>query len=250
MGCDIHDYCEIKTDNGWVLLGDVFEDPYNKSKRHEHPYDMRNYCLFGFLAGVRSDKVLPVDLNLRGIPEDCSDEYLAIVETWAGDGHSHNWYTLKELLDYPLYDHHITLEGIVSSYEYKRFKEKGSPDSYSGGVGGYRTYHVSNEEMEEYLADPDQYLKKNIRRLLEENKRSWEKYDSNCPAYKSVLEDIKLVEQGEMPDGIGFYTTIHWQESVRECLGEWWFEKTLERMKELAPDGDYNKIRMVFFFDN
>lgn len=240
MGCDIHDYCEIKIGDFWQPVGKVFKDPYSDEKQ-EHPYGMRNYYLFGMLAGVRNELIPPID-KCRGIPEDTS----IAVDDW---GHSYSYYTLKELLEYPFYDDMIELEGMVSSLNYAIFKEKGKPDGHCGGVGGHQTHIISNEEMDEYLISPQDFMKKNIKSLLHEQKRYWESYNNDCPAYRGVIKDLELVENGGMPPA-SFYTKIKWKNSVRECIGKWWFNETLEKMKELSPDGDYSRVRMVFFFDN
>lgn len=74
-------------------------------------YDNRNYYLFAILADVRNDgSVESIDYP-RGIPDDCSSGYSYITKQWGSDGHSHSYFTLKELLevDWNLYEkEHIT----------------------------------------------------------------------------------------------------------------------------------------------
>ena len=62
-------------------------------------YKSRNYGLFDLLAGVRSYGASAVICPPRGIPEDCSDGYEEITKQWEGDGHSHSYFTLTELLE-------------------------------------------------------------------------------------------------------------------------------------------------------
>jgi hypothetical protein len=52
------------------------------------------------LADVRnSGGVEPIDYP-RGIPEDLSSGYKYAVDRWDGDGHSHSYFTLDELMNY------------------------------------------------------------------------------------------------------------------------------------------------------
>lgn len=72
-------------------------------------YTNRNYGLFAILADVRNgtgfagvktgEPTTPIDLP-RGLPDDASEVYLAEVEHWGVDGHSHTYFTLAELLDH------------------------------------------------------------------------------------------------------------------------------------------------------
>lgn len=255
MGADIHDYCEVqKPDGTWEMLGKVFENPYYREEdpidgwntpKTEHPYKMRNYALFGFLAAVRGDEVPPL-AEPRGVPTDASEDYKKLVNDELGcDGHSASYFTLKELLDYPLYHEPATREGYVTLDEYRRFKEQGSPNGWCGGVGGGRVVHLSNEEMDKLIADPD-YVQNHTKELFGLLRRGNARY----PVVMSSIDEMeRLYEtEGKLPD-LHFYTHITWQQKVSDCLGVWWF-KTLDQMKALAPDGDYNKIRYVFFFDN
>lgn len=252
MGCDIHDYVEVYENGHWRKLGKVFidrfEKEYNKKEvLSEHPYDNRNYALFGLLAGVRN-QTIPSIMVPRGVPEDASDEYLKIVEDYGCDGHSHSHFTLQELLDYPLYKFEFEREGVVSSEEYKRFKKEGSPNGWSGGAFGTNIFHISNEQMDEYLENPNQFLKDNIEELLVIKSREYRSMP-NCPAHLHFLQMFKeYVDLQIIPDA-SFFTKINWSDSIADAIGQHWFD-TMEEMKKHAPEGDYNRIRMVFFFDN
>lgn len=253
MGADIHDFCEVNGNGSWEKVGDEFENPYYRPEdplddwnrpRTNHPYGMRNYSLFGFLAGVRSDEV-PALAQPRGVPEDASGEYKAEVKRWGCDGHSHSYFTLQELLDYPYYDESAPREGYVTLDEYARYKREGHPNSWCGGVGGGMVVHLSNEDMDELVADPD-FPKKNTKKLFEIIRKCNKQY----PVVLANIEKLeaKYEDSGVVPE-FHYYTHITWKQPARECLGEWWF-KSLEQMKKLAPDGDYSKVRYVFFFDN
>lgn len=71
--------------------------PYN-----EHYYNGRNYYLFSILADVRNgygDGYVEYICETKGVPDDASIGYKHIVNMWGGDGHSHSYFTLSELLD-------------------------------------------------------------------------------------------------------------------------------------------------------
>lgn len=82
----------------WKLYDEVSEYEYWEVERESRFYSGRNYWLFYFLAGVRDGEVGPISPP-KGVPEDASDAYNFIVKSWMGDGHSHSYFTLTELLN-------------------------------------------------------------------------------------------------------------------------------------------------------
>lgn len=128
MGCDIHFFTERKTSSNnyqgpkdlsedrntkieeiiegrpveerWVSADErEFQDGYWAVPYSQEFYNGRNYYLFSILADVRNDgSVEPIDYP-RGITEDCSSGYAYMTKQWYGDGHSHSYFTLKELLE-------------------------------------------------------------------------------------------------------------------------------------------------------
>lgn len=133
MGCDIHWYVERFTtdpENETTptskvnkrenrvneLLGETSEprwisadtwesEDYGDGNIHwsNYPsslYSGRNYSLFEKLAGVRSYDTGNAICDPKGIPEDASDAYIYVTEQWEGDGHSHSYFTLTELLEH------------------------------------------------------------------------------------------------------------------------------------------------------
>lgn len=134
MGCDIHFFTEKKTSgNNYQGPRDISVDRNSKIEEiiegipveerwvsadtweiddddgywvADEIYDNRNYYLFAILADVRNDgSVESIDYP-RGIPHDCSSGYSYITKQWGSDGHSHSYFTLKELLevDWNLYE--------------------------------------------------------------------------------------------------------------------------------------------------
>lgn len=104
MGCDIHQYAEIRVNGQWVAEN---KDSYtNQNEPDEEPwYGMgesgnsnRNYFLFGILSeGVRYDHPPGIAFDPHGKPTEASPEVLAMIQQWEGDGHSHNYLTFQEL---------------------------------------------------------------------------------------------------------------------------------------------------------
>lgn len=151
MGCDIHAYIERRTATGLELVGEPdSEAEYNGAWRTPWSLD-RSYQLFSLLAGVRSEsrEVEPIS-RPRGVPEDATERYREIVSAWAGDGHSHSWHTLEELLAHD-WTQMATCSGIVSFETYASYNpswEKNGPRMYSQGISGPGIEHVSTEEMQ------------------------------------------------------------------------------------------------------
>lgn len=112
MGCDIHLYCEVKKHvNGveqWVNVDHWQVNPYfdptsgsEKEYIHKPVYTDRNYSLFARLAGVRNsflDRIEPID-KPRGMPDNVSVHTNKECERWDCDGHSHSWFTMRELVE-------------------------------------------------------------------------------------------------------------------------------------------------------
>ena len=65
------------------------------------PYGGRCYSLFGILAGVRdpSNIMIGGEDRTKGVPDDASPQVQGMSDEWDIDGHSHNYFTLQELLD-------------------------------------------------------------------------------------------------------------------------------------------------------
>ena len=132
MGCDIHtsvERLEGKPDPSWVLLPPpeielyYYPDSMNKPALGEFWYWGRNYSLFTFLAGVRDDAAYAGKANRcldlpRGVPADASPEYRKLVDDWGPDGHTHSYFTLRELVHAP-YDEMTFLESAMVDDHYK-----------------------------------------------------------------------------------------------------------------------------------
>ena len=81
----------------WVTADTWYwEDTYWRADEYYHD---RNYFLFAILADVRNQFRIDPLSEPRGIPADSCYPIKYIVNEWKGDGHSHSYFTLKELLD-------------------------------------------------------------------------------------------------------------------------------------------------------
>ena len=122
MGCDIHAYVEVFDGHNWNYEDECF--------------DFRNYGIFGFLADVRNYSDIPPLSTPRGIPSFPSREVSIKIADWDGDGHSHSWLSLKELLDF---DYSKIVED-------RRYTKQEGPNFFNGaatcepGQGKFQTW--------------------------------------------------------------------------------------------------------------
>ena len=89
------DSWSTQTHSGRVLS--IYDDWW----KADEMYNGRSYYLFAILADVRngSGGIEPIDYP-RGIPDDASSGYKYVVDRWDGDGHSHSYFTLDELINF------------------------------------------------------------------------------------------------------------------------------------------------------
>jgi hypothetical protein len=121
MGCDIHIYTEAKyIVNGvtkWHNIDNWRLNRYYGTDDNESEYNIspvywgRNYELFAVLANVRG--YYSDDVYTKGLPDDVSDVVKNESDRLGVDGHSHSWYTLKELYEY----HEPLLDPLIESLE-------------------------------------------------------------------------------------------------------------------------------------
>ena len=124
MGCDIHVCCEFKNNKGeWINCDHFKINPYYRPEYIESGeqeweiipiYDDRNYSLFATLANVRNYGGTTVISEARGLPDDIHPLTKKIVDDWGCDGHTHSYYTLRELLDYMSTGPITTYSGLIT----------------------------------------------------------------------------------------------------------------------------------------
>ena len=129
MGCDITSYVEHRNREGnWVPI--QMQVRYGtwdgkNGYRDVYPVDIRNYQLFGILAGVRFCPADPI-VEPRGIPSDVSDYVRDKYEENEDDWHTPSWYSLYELKlavkDKDRYDEEERglIQGVINAIEFMR----------------------------------------------------------------------------------------------------------------------------------
>lgn len=165
MGCDIHLYVEVRQVDGSWKSADEWakdEDGYVYVPYEKQFYNGRNYDLFAILADVRNGRGFagiktgegfnPISAP-RGIPADVSPEVKAKSDDWGGDGHSHSWHTVADLLAFDWTQTTIN-QGWINGPIYARWQLDPSdpPETYCGGVSGGSIKHVSMDEMKALVA--------------------------------------------------------------------------------------------------
>jgi len=158
MGCDIHSYAEVKKDGKWSQVTEHFNDIYSDNGKGDSPFDGRSYTLFAFLAGVRNyDRCEPIS-ELKGLPDDVSDdvrdEYMYISDEW----HSVSYLTLAELLafdyDKTFWNRRVTKQTSPNCWNGASLAEEGEGKiiSYRDNLGD--NYFDTLKELEA-LGEPE-----------------------------------------------------------------------------------------------
>lgn len=153
MGCDIHIHVEYKRnkftgydandkpqyEKVWTC-GDYFKvNPYYTEGEDdgEQPLslvgfcDNRNYSRFAILADVRNYGGTEYIAEPRGLPDDVTAEVKKDSDDWDCDGHSHSYFTLKELLDFQKDIKPLKHRGMISPEAQKALDESGElPDAW------------------------------------------------------------------------------------------------------------------------
>jgi hypothetical protein len=182
MGCDIHLYVEAKPleQDRWIRIDRQisFHEGWDDREKQVITLDWgdgRNYNAFAMLADVRNgsgfagvdtgDGFEPIAMP-RGLPEDASPSVYDESERWGVDGHSHSYFTLRELLNLETlgyWDKTTTIRGVFTTPELEKAKAEGivesvegqevrltkAPQSWSGGIWGpdlKDIFHISWEQ--------------------------------------------------------------------------------------------------------
>jgi hypothetical protein len=237
MGCDIHLFVEKKGPLGdWQLVDRLVTHDAGTEYAHidiegRGFYDGRNYRLFSILADVRNGRgfagvktgegFVPLAAP-RGVPTDASAGYLKMVEQWDGDGHSHSYHTLRDLLEYDWtqttqLQGWCSLESWVGWMGWRRARGMG-PEEYAGGVGGPNVRHIEAEEMDALC------------------KQLWKVEHSDRKAFLETHQST--------------YALAKWETAYHDAAAEFWSE-TIPRLLGVAGSlSAVDDVRIVFFFDN
>jgi hypothetical protein len=147
MGCDIHLFTErkrsIRDEEKWINM-DYWQ--YNSYYDSEDPdgeremdvksfYIGRDYDMFSVLANVRNYNDNNFIMEDRGLPDDICPITKKEADVWKGDGHSHGYYTLKELMDYIKKNPAIKRSGMVSKESAEKLETTGeTPNTWAQDV--------------------------------------------------------------------------------------------------------------------
>jgi hypothetical protein len=206
----------------------------------DQPFVARDYCVFAILAGVRNysteagDAFVPV-APPRGLPGDVSPEVARLSEFWDGDGHSHSWLTLREVLAYD-WSRTVTYRGFVDAREYLAFKDHGRPtQGYSMGTGGRV---VSNRAMEKAIAaGRDAGCATEVEWGETCVTSAADFWDRTVPALLGLLVPPEL-----MGEASAFLAASRAGDATAAAVLDDWLHE-----RGLPPTAD---VRMVFWFDN
>lgn len=178
MGCDIHTYVEVKRNvnniEKWATADYYRKNRYyidypEEEKQYEvvHIYDDRNYGLFSILAGVRNYSDNEPISQPKGLPEDCCDEIRKESDYYGIDGHSHSWFTLKELKDYANNHRTIKQSGLISQQQADNLDNNNiKPDSWCQGASP--SLNMVYREWEDEFSGLDEIIKRLTQRLKDE----------------------------------------------------------------------------------
>jgi hypothetical protein len=252
MGCDEHFYLEVRKDGRWLAYSQKarskyydpeFDDPNEELElpQFEEFTGGRNYNAYALIADVRNGMSLlgggrafiPIS-GPKGVPNDASPEYLEMVNRWDGDGHSHTWLTLQELLDYPWY-RHSEIRGVVGLREFARWSaydrdNKRSPSNWAGGVSGPGIEIIDMQQADELLE----------KRKEELGNQYWDWVHGRPP-----FEPENKYFDGKL------YVSSVWYQPYTEAVGDL-YTRGIPRMIQVRDElGLTNEdVRAVGFFDN
>jgi len=233
MGCDIHLYVEKKIDNKWQILDKLVkeeeEDGTTWYNRQSIPfYEGRNYDLFSILADVRNgygfagtptgEGFVPI-YDPRGVPNDASPEYKAVVKNWDCDGHSHSYHTLRQLLNYD-WTQTTTKQGWCSMKEWEQWASWGrphgkGPESYCGSIIGANISHISAAEADALFSN-----------------MSWKEREDIAEAHQHT------------------YALATWEAPYYRQAQNFLSETIPKLIQAAGGIEEADNIRIVFFFDN
>lgn len=124
MGADIHMRVEFRREEtgAWTDGDHYRRNPWYEEDRREKKFEViglledRNYFLFALLADVRNhNNMIEPICHPKGVPADCCESVARDIIRWGCDGHSHSYFTLKELLDWhKSHEQVFEITGVVS----------------------------------------------------------------------------------------------------------------------------------------
>jgi len=113
-------------------------------------YKDRNYSLFAALAGVRDySEGTPSMGEPKGLPDDTCPQIKQESDRWASDGHSHSYWTLRELREFQNNNKIIKHSGLVTDEAAKKLDAgEEYPTSWCQGSSRPMQHRAWEEECE------------------------------------------------------------------------------------------------------
>lgn len=126
---------EQKKAGDWVNIDYwQYNEYYEEDRESEEEYSLvevysgRSYSLFTELAKVRDYNESKSTMgDPKGIPKDIHSLTKRYIDSWAGDGHSHSYHSLKELKDFDGTAIDTQVQYLIEAIE-KRLNEYKSKD--------------------------------------------------------------------------------------------------------------------------
>lgn len=186
MGCDIHLFTErkrhINNEEKWVNVDNWKLNPYyekdNEDGEKEYEicsaYRWRNYELFSFLANVRNYSNNKPISKPRGIPEDISEVVRKEVERWDSDGHSHSYFTMKELYDFYNQNDVVKYSGLVDEKGAKEIEAGNMPEWFCQGSTQkmiYKEWEQNNTVLKSFIETIEAHFESEYYRKEEDSEK-------------------------------------------------------------------------------
>lgn len=191
--------------NWWEHTGDPDGDDYDEVEKDYGPtYTMRNYCLFGLLAGTgRFPHVTPI-AEPRGLPHDVHPEIKKCSDQWDIDGHTHSWLTYGELKSFD-WSQGLELDNEVGPKVYQYWLKTGDVKILSYAAAGLDAGLISNGQMKKWiernLPDLDDSPEKpdtwELHAKLKTKVTWFEPWSSVCEEFTKFLEYLDTFENPE-----------------------------------------------------
>ena len=139
-----------RADGTWEFMPGP-KDKYGSSDY----YNGRSYFLFALLANVRNgygEKALVPFSKPRGLPDNISPEVKKRYIKWKGDGHSHSYFTIDELLGFD-WDKTTPCQEYITLQSYASWKDKNVPPEhpYRFNARAMGDECLTMEEADEFL---------------------------------------------------------------------------------------------------
>lgn len=249
MGTDISMMVEKNIGNVWVSMDKWTKYPYDDEDEdfyhieyEDQFYKTRNYDLFSILANVRNGygfaghytgRGFKFIAEPRGFPDDCSEYVRKVYERQ--DGHSYSWFTLREILDFDWTQKTIK-SGLLTPEEWASVYSGNKPESWIGNIQGPGvSIHDSSEFVDAWEKLKVKYQMGDVSPISRLGK-----YAENKDKFKR--EFISYVTNNEYP-----YARVEWEVHYYEQCKEFLSESVPKLLK--MAEGDYDSVRIIFYFD-